>query len=475
MSLVLRDYQDRLLNDARQLIRRGTKRILLQLPTGGGKTVIAATMLGNSSKRGLRSWFVCHRRELVAQASRTFSMVGIPHGIIAAGFSGDYRQPVQVCSIQTLTHRLALHLPPGIIVWDECHHTAAKSWATVQAAYPDALHLGLSATPARLDGAGLSDHFDAMVFGPSVRELIERGALSHYRLFAPSPPDLSDVATRMGEFVKSDVARVMDKPTITGDAVGQYQKATPGQRGLIFAASVEHSQHVVAAFVAVGIAAEHVDGNTPADLRDAAIRRFNEGTTRLLSNVGLFGEGFDVPAAAVLIDLAPTQSLTAVMQRWGRVLRPEDGKVATINDHAGNSLRHGLPDDPREWSLRGRDTSKKKGDTGVPVKQCVPYKNAAGKMVGGCYGVSPAAATACKVCGVPFEVNGRDIEQVDGELVEVDITAEPAPQQDLPLPPRFTCKDDYVAEAYRRGYKRPLLWGHAAWVQHQQQERSKRG
>lgn len=410
MSFVLRPYQDALISQARELIRAGESRILLQAPTGAGKTALCAHMLGTAAARGMQSWFVVHRRELIRQSSRTFRAVGIPHGIVAAGFHGDGLQPVQICSVQTLAQRHGRMRRPKLIVWDECHHVAAASWARIHEAYPDAIHIGLSATPERLDGTGLAAWFGNLVMGPSVAWLIEQGYLARYRLFAPSRPDLAGVHTRMGDFVRGEAAAAMDKPSITGDAVAHYRKLAAGKRAVVFATSVEHSQHVVAQFRAAGFAAEHVDGETDPRERDAALKRFEAGQTQILSNVELFGEGVDIPGIEVAILLRPTQSLSLYLQQVGRALRPAPGKAeAIILDHAGNALRHGLPDDERSWSLDGTKAKRKARDPDdVPVKQCPA-----------CFAVVRIQTQRC-ACGHLWVPKGREVEQQAGDLVEVD-------------------------------------------------------
>src|SRR5690348_5764665 len=183
MSLTLRPFQEDMIQAARVSLR-AHKSILLQAPTGAGKTVLSAYMTGSAVSKGKRVWFVVHRRELVNQSARTFNFVGIQHGIIAAGYDPNWRRPVQIAGIQTLARRLQRLQPPDIIIWDESHHVAAKSWETIFRFYPEAHHVGLTATPQRLDGKGLGKYFEDMIVGPSTAWLIENGYLSPYRLFS---------------------------------------------------------------------------------------------------------------------------------------------------------------------------------------------------------------------------------------------------------------------------------------------------
>lgn len=405
----LRDYQTQIVTDCRQAFRDGERKVLVQLATGGGKTVLGSFMVhGSSQKRDLTCWWLVHRRELVGQASRTFTSMGISHGTIAGGYASDPLNRVQVASIQTVARRLDDLPPPDMIVFDETHHIGAAQWSEIFNRFPDAYVLGLTATPWRLDGRGLGTWYGAMIQGPTVSDLIDRGSLSPYRLFAPSVPDMSGVESQAGDYKQRSLAAIMDKPSITGDAVQHYQQFCAGKRAVAFAVSIEHSQHVAAQFLAAGIPAEHVDGTMDIASRDAVVERFVRGETLILSNAELFGEGFDVPAIEAAILLRPTKSLSLYLQQVGRALRPCEGKQqAIILDHAGNSLTHGLPDDAREWSLEDRPKRKGAAKSDSPVRQCMK-----------CFRVY-RPQRQCPSCGHQTAPTPREIEKREGELVEV--------------------------------------------------------
>ncbi|WP_439538702.1 DEAD/DEAH box helicase [Sphingomonas sp.] len=409
----LRDYQTKIVADCRQAFREGDRKVVVQLATGGGKTVLGSFMVhGAAQQRALTCWWLVHRRELISQASKTFYDMGIPHGIIAGGHASDPLARVQVGSIQTIARRLDKMPPPDMIVFDETHHIGAAQWSEIFARFPQAYVLGLTATPWRLDGRGLGQWYARMVQGPTVAELIERGSLSPYRLFAPSAPDMRAVQTQAGDYKQRALAEIMDKPSITGDAVQHYRQLCPGKRAVAFAVSIEHSRHIAAEFNAAGIRAEHVDGTMDIAARDAAVARFVAGDTLILSNAELFGEGFDVPAIEAAILLRPTKSLSLYLQQVGRALRPAPGKAqAVILDHAGNSLTHGLPDDEREWTLDDREKQRRAAESAAPVRQCAK-----------CFRVY-RPAPKCPGCGFAAPVAVREIEKRDGELVEVDASA----------------------------------------------------
>ena len=148
MSRKLHDYQQKQIRRVKQKLSKFGS-VVLQLPTAGGKTLEAAHLIHSECRKGTRVWFVVHRRELVAQSSREMTELGISHGVIAGGWLRSDREPVQICSVHSLRARVHTLKAPGLIVWDECHHVAAESWAAVFKRFPKARHLGLTATPER--------------------------------------------------------------------------------------------------------------------------------------------------------------------------------------------------------------------------------------------------------------------------------------------------------------------------------------
>lgn len=444
--LELRDYQQRIVDEVRDRLKAGVRSVLIQLPTGGGKTALTAKMIGTAARRDYRAWFTVHRRELIRQSTRTFHQVEIPHGVIAAQAPMDIRRRVQIGSIQTLVRRLDRLPPPDLIAWDEAHHLAAGTWAKIYATYPDAIHIGLSATPERLDGAGLAPFFQEMVRGPSVRELIDAGYLSAFRMFSMPSVSMEGVDRQGGDFKRRDMVDRLEKSTIIGDAVSHYVRHAMGRRGIVFEASVERSERAAEAFRAAGVPALHVDGTTDPAVRDRAMADLEAGRLKILTNVDLFGEGVDVPAIEVIHCCRPTDSLALWLQQCGRGLRPSPGKDhCLIFDHAGNLQRHGPPDIEREWTLAGhKDEGRGKGD-GPGPRKC-PH----------CFADNAPGALVCLECRRPFPVQAREIEQVEGELQEVEVAAmrrQAAHEQSM--------AEDYeslVRLGRMRGYRNPEGW-----------------
>lgn len=452
----LRDYQQSMIDDARAAYRAGHRAVLFNLPTGGGKTITASTVVHGAATKGRRVWWLTHRRELSEQASQTFHGLGIPHGTVSAGRVSDPAALVQVASIQTIARRLHRLPPPDFLVFDECHHIGAAQWEALFNAFPAAKILGLTATPWRLDGQGLGKWFSHMVTGPTVAHLIEQGSLSPYRMFSPATPDLAGVGTVAGDYKRGALSAAMNKPTIVGDAIGHYRRLCEGKRAVAFAAGVENSRAIAAQFCAAGIPAEHVDGSMASEMRDAAVDRFRRGETLVLSNSDLFGEGFDVPAIEAAILLRPTQSLSLYLQQVGRALRPSEGKAeAIILDHAGNSHKHGLPDDVREWSLADREKRARGEQAEVAVRQCEE-----------CFYVY-RPAPACPCCGHVPPVKAREIEVIDGTLEEVRKERERVNNRRQVS--QAETLDDFLKIARERGYKPG--WAHQMMRVRQQQGR----
>ena len=403
----LRGYQDRAIDAVRSAMQQGARAPLLCLPTGGGKTVILATIAAQAAARGRHVLILVHRRELIHQTASKLAWAGLDHGIIAAGHPAS-DHAVQIASVQTLVRRLSrMDWAPSLVIIDEAHHAAAGSWRQILNHWPDAYRLGVTATPCRLDGRGLSKAFDHLVMGPSVADLVFWKFLSPARIYAPPVvADLSVVRRRAGDYANDQAAAAMDRPTVTGDAIAHYQRLAAGQQAIAFCCNVTHAVSVCDAFKTAGISAALLLGGTGD--RDQVVADFAAGILRVLVTVDVVSEGFDVPAASCAILLRPTQSLGLYLQQVGRVLRPAPGKdAALILDHVGNVTRHGFPDDPRQWSLAEGIVRGGRGTPAPSVRTCPE-----------CYAAFKPAPI-CPVCGATCAPEIRQIQQVDGELMEL--------------------------------------------------------
>jgi DNA repair protein RadD len=389
-QIELRPYQQNDVGNIRAAFARGSRSVCYQLATGGGKTVVFVYIIAAAVAKGSRVLVLAHRVEILDQICMALEQAGVPYGIIAAGYPEDLGKPVQVASVLTAVLRLDRIAPPDLIVVDETHHVVASSWRRILDALPGARILGTTATPLRLDGAGLGDVFEVMVTGPSVRELINAGYLANFVAFGPKVgPDLNGVGVTAGDFRSNQLADVMSNAVVIGSAVSEYAKICPGVPSIAFCVDREHSRKVVQAFIGAGWRAAHVDGTTRRDERRGLIASLAAGELDVLSNCDLISEGLDVPGVGAAILLRPTMSLALYLQQVGRCLRPGKPK-AFILDHAGNTIRHGLPDDPRQWSLTGKVSGEM---SAAAPRQCEA-----------CGAFNRPGATHCAGCGAALAV-----------------------------------------------------------------------
>lgn len=446
---MLRDYQEQGVADIRSSFAVGHKAPLYVAPTGSGKTILFSYIAKAAAKKGVTVHILVHRQELLYQTSKALKADGVDHGVIArsSNWSGGH---VHVASVQTLARRLDKVRPPGLIIIDEAHHAKAKTWMDVIKAFPRARVLGVTATPIRLDGKGLGEVFDDMIVGPSTAELINQGHLSKYSLFAPPGRiDLQGVKKRMGDYVRSDLAEMADKPTITGDAIKHYQKYCVGQPAIAFCTTVEHANHVAEAFRYQGVRSATIDGKMkPAD-RKRLVDDLASGQVQVMTSCELVSEGFDLPTLKAAILLRPTKSLSIYLQQVGRALRPSPGKgEAIILDHAGNAFEHGLPDAPRLWELMPDKFKGSNVGSSIQATQCPK-----------CYFVYEPVP-ACPKCGYVRPMAERMLEEVAGDLEKVEITPEEFDRRrKLNQVKKATSREDLERIAKERGYKQ-------GWVDH---------
>lgn len=445
-GLILRPYQESVIDDTREALRRHHS-VLMQGPTGMGKTAITVFMMGRAAAQGKRAYFLVHQNELLSQTSKALWRQQLEHGMIASGKARS-TLPAQVASVQTLVRRMDQYREPDLLIIDEAHRAAAKTYQTIIERWPNARVIGLTATPQRTDGKPLDAMFDTLVLGPTIRELMDAGYLCDYEIYAPPIGiDVSTVKRKIGDFDSKELEAVVDKKSITGDAVAHYKTHARGKRCVVMCVSIKHAEHVAEQYQAAGVSSGVIEGTMTGPQRDKMLADFAAGRLMVICNVQLLVEGVDIPAIEVVQWLRPTQSLVVWMQGNGRGLRPADNKTGLIIfDHVGNCLRHGLPDDDREWSLEGNEKGKKKSSADeVKIKQC-----------GSCYAVFRPGPQACPHCGAPVAGQQRELEVVDGELQKVDKLAIRKQQKKEQGTARTL--DDLVALGMRRGMAKADAW-----------------
>ncbi|WP_301101086.1 DEAD/DEAH box helicase [Propionivibrio sp.] len=414
----LRAYQ----TNAEQLIRssmaRGARRTALYLPTGGGKTLTATSIITQANNKGRKVVFLANRKQLINQTSAVLTKYGIRHGILQADNTRDTRELVLVASIDTV-HVRGLPDDVGLLIIDECHAVAgSEKYKQLMFKYNMVPVIGLTATPF---SAGLGKHyaeldgalFQELVVGATIKDLIAEGYLVDCDIYAPSEPDLKGVKIVAGDYADKQLGEAVDKPELIGDIVSHWFKLARGKQTVVFACNIPHSKHITESFIAKGIAAEHIDYFDDDATRADKLARFARGETMILSNCSLLSEGWDCPSTEVMILARPTRSLIRFIQMVGRVLRPADGKLrALLLDHSGSTARLGHPCD--DLLLELDDGKPKKSDVkDSETKEKLP------KACSACHFMKPAGVHVCPECGFAPE-RQNEVLVGAGELVKLE-------------------------------------------------------
>ena len=384
----------------------GDQRYLLDdftVTHNSGKTVIAASLIYHAQQKGSQILFVAHRRELIAQTSRKLDDIGADHGIIQAGNTRTNDLPIQVASVQTMNRRQSW-FTPTIIVADECHHLVSDSWQKIVNEFPSAVVIGLTATPCRTDGKGLGTFFNAIVECPGISELTRMGFLVPAVTYSQKPPNLRGVHRVAGDYNNEELAAVMNERKLVGNVVDEWTRRCRGRQTIVFAVNIEHSLAITKQFNDAGIPCEHVDGTTPNEIRDGVFSR-----ALVVSNVGVYTEGTDVPHVSCIIIARPTMSVGLYIQMAGRGLRPSPGKTnCIILDHGGCALMHGLVGQDRVWTLTNyAGIASPKGPI-IDVRDTI-------KVCPKCLFVVERTEKKCE-CGYVF--SAASLKSVSGELTE---------------------------------------------------------
>lgn len=415
-----RDYQVSTLADLRAAIAKGARRVVLQAETGSGKTVIAAAMLKSCSDKGKKALFIARGRELVSQASAHLDAWQVRHGVIMRG-RGINPSSIQVASKDTFASwcmkRGRMPLPDAdLVIKDECHESG-KIWDSILAKYPNAVHVGLTATPARANGSGLGDKYEAMVQAIPPSELIARGWIVPTRVFAPYRPNLRGVGTDAnGDYAIGQLSERMNKATLVGDIVKHWKELGEGRPTICFTCNIAHCLNVRDQFNSAGIHFRHIDSRTTDEEEvQEVMGLFRDGKISGIVNVGKLTQGVDLPVASCGILARPTRSYVLFRQMVGRLKRPFPGKTdCLLLDHAGAVYAHGMPDEDAEWTLdpgvkMSKDRIKPPPDGSPPSDPVCCAK---------CYCMYKGPQ--CPNCGHKPVRQGKKMETAAGKLVPVN-------------------------------------------------------
>ena len=384
--IALRDYQIDVLDRARGRLRAGLRRGIIQGQTGSGKTVIGGELCRAALSKGSRVLVLADRRRLIHQFAGTLDGFGLRCGIIMAGETGATREPVVLASRDTLASWAAnpdREIPAAdVVITDEAHKSAGATYSSLLALFPRAVHIGLTATPARNDGKSLGDFFQFLECTVSSSQLVREGWLVKPEVYAPV-----ELAARRKKGEGKGLA---------GDPVSHWKRHADGLPTIAFASRVAESLALCERFDAAGIPAEHIDASADDAEREAKFKRLQSGRTMVLCSVKLLIEGVDIPEVSAAILWSPFGSVIEYMQAVGRIMRPAPGKKrAVVLDHAGAAGVHGLPGEDVEWSLDLASTVGSRRNEAIEAgrKEATVYCKACG--------VAFTGLPACPACGKP--------------------------------------------------------------------------
>jgi DNA repair protein RadD len=398
-------FQNKAIRDVYQALGRGNNKIL-KLPTGSGKTYIAAAIIAHAVSKGRKVLFLVDRLSLLEQTADEFAKLGI-YGSIIQGDNTNYQygDDVVIASIQTLENWSSWP-DINLVIVDECHDQR-KALAEKMAIWTGVKWLGLTATPYT---TGLGNTWTEVVEGPSVRELIDMGYLSDFEAWG-CPPDVSKVKTTAGDFNSKQLGEAVNNTELTGNILKHWEKHAAGRKTMVFAVDIAHSKAIVDRFQSAGIKAEHIDCYADGQEKWDTINRFRSGETQVLSSVTMLAKGFDVKDVGCVILARPTKSLSLYIQQVGRGLRTAEGKAdCIILDHAGNCSRFGLPDADFSRPL----CTKKKGVSSSDQAREEPLPKECPK----CTFMKPARVHECPNCGFKPE-RQSDVTEKDAVLVQL--------------------------------------------------------
>ena len=404
----LRVYQEHAIELLRESLRAGHKRPILQLPTGAGKTRIAAEIIKLAAEKGRAAIFVIPRKSLIQQTLTALESEGVRDiGVIQA------RHPrtrplaaVQIAMAQTLARR---EIPQaGIVIVDEAHlqfkyvtdWIASPEWAAVP-------FIGLTATPW---AKGMGKTYDDLLQPVTISELIGEGFLSKFTIFAPPGPNVSGVTISKGEFATKELSDSVNTRAIVGNVIATWLEKGHGYPTLVYGVDRAHARHLQERFKEARVVADYVDCDTELPEREEIFQRFREGKTNVICNVATLDTGIDLDVRCI-VDARPTRSRIRFVQTIGRGLRTAEGKEALIVlDHAGNTARLGMVTDQCCHSLDDGTPGAaydKRGIGNAPDIHFCPE----------CFGVVPPRAPTCLQCGHEFPAT-TDVYEGGGELVE---------------------------------------------------------
>jgi len=408
----LRSDQEGAIADLRQVIGEGEKRVVLQSPTGWGKTLLMADITASARERGRKVIITVPMINLVDPMVDTLLAQGVDGiGVVQANHSlQNYAEPVQVCSVQTLAARGLDAVPEGALVLiDEIHKwfkffekwLTAKQWERVP-------FIGLSASPWT---KGLGSYFGRLITANTIGGMITDGTLVPFRTFAPDKPDLSAVRLVAGEYNQDDLYEVMKPAKLVASIVDNWKQLAQDRPTVCFCVNRAHAAQIAAEFDQAGIPSGYMDCETPMRERKAVRKRFLDGDIRVVCNVDVIGLGVDWPEISCVSYCRPTRSDMRFVQNIGRGLRTSPGKQdLLIIDHSDTTLRLGFVTEIYDEHRALDDgKTKLKREIGVALPKLCPN----------CLYLKAPRVATCPNCGHRVEAHLKSVPVQRGTLKEI--------------------------------------------------------
>jgi DNA repair protein RadD len=394
----------------RNSLRLGRKRPMIQAPTGAGKTILAAALVEGALAKGNRVTFTVPRLSLIDQTRERFVDEGIAPeaiGVVQANHpETDPSRPIQVCSLQTLKRR---ELPKSnLVIVDEAHERSdfLTSWLGLPE-WQDIPFVGLTATPW---AKGLGNLYDDLLIPTSTAELIDKGLLSPFKVFAPSHPDLRGVKTVLGDYHEGQLSAVMSEAKLTADIVKTWLEKGEDRPTLAFCVDRAHARKLADEFSEKGVSCGYVDAYTDRRARNELAEAFRNRLVQVVCSVGTLTTGIDWDVRCIIL-ARPTKSEILYVQIIGRGLRTGLGKTeCLILDHSDTTLRLGFVTDISHEMLD--DGQHRRNSTAAHKDEPKPRECPA------CHVLKAPKVHVCPNCGFA-PAKQPTVETRDGELVEL--------------------------------------------------------
>jgi len=421
---MLRDYQQDMYNRIREELRTH-QGVCAVLPCRSGKSYIMKEIVEKACLKGSKVLILAHRRLLLSQHSKII-------------------QNARLESVFTEVNHLGEHGNPDLIIIDEAHISAAASYQKV-CEYYKCKRILFTATAKRLDNKPLN-LCDVIINGVSADELINRGLIAPYDLYAPKLNiDLSKVSMSGADFNNEELGEAMCDKKIYGDIIKYYRELADGKQALAYCTNIKHSKEVCDLFNSNGIPAKHIDATTPEKVREQVVQEFKEGKFTILCNCNLISEGITLPECECCLLLRPTQSETLYIQQSCRCLTPMVNKRAIIIDYVGNCYTHGLPTEKREYTLKPSKIRNATREPDVLVRECEK-----------CFRVYKGTGPICPYCGADNHKTRKQIEADEkAELERINEIKRKAARQEVGM---CRTEQELVQLGIKRKYKNPYFW-----------------